>query len=374
MKRSVCAVPFSMSSIPVVNNFNFFMAGYCIASVVTPRGLGIDGRDIGFIENRSPLGFTATSDLEKSIQCCDVVLVLYTESASPLYSYAVHALDEAIQSKKDVFCLLDLEETEKEKYRRIASQQKTEIWFAEQGIFLAPSYLEITSPLYKPFAPVVFVGELAEKVQSYEVFCNLLNSFTQSGIKVSGISTEPATTLFGHHSIDLSQVQDNPAHHVYCISKYIKEIESREHPALILIHLPKPMIKFDEDVKYDFGISAYMISQAISPAYFIVCSPFGFFSSDFWVNMSQNFESKFGYPIDMVHMSNKIIDSSNGEKSRVHFIHRPMEDTASIIRELSDMNNPVPIVNLLNIQTAVKIADNVRKAVLDLSYGLIGGV
>lgn len=373
MKRSVCAVPFSISDVPIVKNFEFFMNDYFIDSVVAPRGIGVDGKDIGYVENRGPTGFIATSDLEASIQRCDEVLIFYKKKESPLYSYAIQALEMAIQQKKNIFCLLQLEDAEKEKYKKTVLLQETKIWFVEQDILSSPSLKELAAPLYKPFAPIVFVGELAEKSQGYEVFCNLLNAFTRIGVNVSGISAEPATALFRHHFIDLSQVNSTPAYHVYCINKYIKELEKQENPSLILINLPMPMIKFDEDIHYDFGVSAYMISQAIEPAYFIACSPFGFFSSDFWSGLSQNFESKFGYPINIVHMSNKAIDSSNSDKGQVCFIHMPTENTDAIIREQSDNTGPVQIMNLSNLLMSENVAKDVQNSILDLPYGLIGG-
>lgn len=294
MKKRVCAVPFSAEDIPVILNAKTLLDGYAVHTVVTPKGIGIDGRDIGHIENRAPLGFTASSDMETGIQQCEATLILGRVFQDPLYVFAVKALEYAITQKKIIFCLLRLSEEEKEKYAKAAMEHGASLWFARQDALPPDVYVETSEMLYKPHANVVFIGELVEKTQGYEVFCNLLSACKRAGLKATGISAEPATALFGHHMIDLSQMEGNPAGHVFRVNQYIRELEKQEHPELILIHLSKPMMRFDERVLYDLGVSAYMISQAVTPGYMIICSPFGFFEDAFWKPISESFEVKFG--------------------------------------------------------------------------------
>lgn len=370
-KLAVCAVPFSKNDIPVIMNLTEFAPEYFVNSVVTPIGLGLEGKDIGTIENRNKLGYEVTSNLSDSIKSCNVVLILPKDRYSPLYDYAIKAIKEAIKQNKDIICLLNLDKETMNYYRKICDRKSISFRYFFQDKLPYVSYKETSAPLYYPYAPVVFIGELAKDIQGYEVFCNLVKMYRAQGIKVSAISSETANNLFGLHTINFSDTKEELSSYVYRINKYIRNVEERENPGIIIIKLPKPMIKFDEDVRYDFGLSAYLISQAIPASFFIVCSPYGFFSDEFWNSISSNFQAKFGYKIDAIHISNKIIDNTNVvNKNELSFVHMPVQKSQVIIEQVS--SESLFIIGNLTIKHHMKrVIDEINNKLLHAPYGLI---
>jgi peptide maturation system protein (TIGR04066 family) len=324
-KVKLCAIPFSILDIPIIINLTKYNPKYIVNSVVAPRGIGLDGKDIGFVENREELGYNVTSNMEDSITSCDSVLVLEKDRYTPLYDYANNAIDEAIIQRKNIICLLKLKKRELNNYKERCKELNINFTYIVEDKLPLCTYKDISEPLYKPHAPVIFIGELAENVQGYEVFCNLINVCRDKSIKVSAIGSERANGFLELHTIDFSDITGELDKQVYKINKYIKKLEEKEHPGVIIIKLPKPMIKYDDDVRYDFGLSSYLISQAIEGSYFIVCSPYGFFNNEFWNTMSNNFQSKFGYGINAIHMSNKMVDYTDViDKNDLSFLHIPI--------------------------------------------------
>lgn len=371
-KTLVCATPFSIEDIPVITNLTNFLPSYVMDSVVSPVGLGLDNKDIGVIENRSNLGYIVTSNLKDSIKSCNVVLILSKNMYSPLYDYAIKAIEEAINQRKDIICLLRLNRDTIDHYNVICQNKNINFRYISQEHLPHILYKDTLKPLYNTYAPVIFVGELTEGIQGYEVFCNLIRMFRSKGIKVSAVGPDTANTLFGLHTIDFSNIKGELSDHIYRINKYIRKIEQKENPGIIIIKLPKPMIKFNEDVRYDFGASAYLISQAISTSYFIVCSPYGFFSNEFWSSMSENFQAKFGYRIDAIHISNKVIDNSNEmDKDKLDFIHIHDFKAKVNIEKVSNKTTNFLLGNLNDSYYIEKIFSDINCSLLNAPYELI---
>ena len=225
--------------------------------------------------------------------------------------------------------------------------------------------------LYHPYAPVIFIGELAEEMQGYEVFCNLVRMYQSQEIKVSAVGPEAANGLFGLHTIDFSDIKGELSSHIYRINNYIREIEEQENPGIIIIKLPKPMIKFDEDVRYDFGLSAYMISQAITASFFIVCSPYGFFTHEFWEPLSSNFQAKFGYGIDAIHISNKVIDNTNEtDKDKLNFVHMPAWKAKEAILQAAGETSFL-LGDFTDPRQLKRVTGEIDSTLLHAPYGLI---
>jgi peptide maturation system protein (TIGR04066 family) len=370
-KLRVCAVSFGSKDIPVILNLTEFLPEYMISSVVTPSGIGLENKDIGVIENRNDLGYLVTSNLEESIQSCDIVLVLEKEVSTPLYEYGIKAMEEAVHQEKDIICLLKLTKETQRQYEEICRKKNISFRCSLPDKLPPNSPKETTESFYHPYAPVIFIGELAEEVQGFEVFCNLVKRFQAVGIKVSAIAAEAANSLFGLHTIDFSDTKGELGSRIYRINHYIRELEERENPELIIIKLPKPMIKFDEDVRYDFGLSAYMIAQAISASYFIVCSPYGFFADEFWEPLSNNFEAKFGYGIDAIHISNKVIDNTNEmDKDKLNFVHLPAWKAQEAILQVTGETS-ILLGDFTDLHQLEKVADEINSTLLQAPYGLI---
>ena len=69
-------------------------------------------------------------------------------------------------------------------------------------------------------------------------------------------------------------------------------------------------MQFSDYIHYDFGISAYMVANAIPADYLLVCSPLNVMSPELYEALNNGLKSKIGVGIAGVHIGNQIIDNS----------------------------------------------------------------
>ena len=127
--------------------------------------------------------------------------------------------------------------------------------------------------------------------------------------RVSVVSTDINAELYGAHSIyHILHSNLSEAAKIYAINSYMKSIEQKEKPTIVLVLMLEPLVEYSETVPNDFGIIPFLLSKAI-PTDFLECSvPYDLCNAAFIINMSDGIEKQNGYPVDAVHFSNVVVD------------------------------------------------------------------
>ena len=308
MRQSVCIVPFTKNEWPLLQNLP---SSYSIGALVAPRGIGTAGEDVAVLKNKGNTGYCFTNSIKYGINSSDIVLISrIQEEQTSLYKFALQALEEAVAEGKDIICFAEIDPETRKKYEEAAAPKATRCLFIENDTltYQPPS---TGDKFHKIHVPVIYIGETIHGCEGYDVFIKLAHSLNLAGKRVLAISEDCYNELFGFgfHHVQFWPNLD-PVRSVYAINEYVYQLALTEHPDVILIKLPEPMMKYDDDNPFDFGMTAFMMSQAVPGDGCICCTYSGNPTSEFWDNINENFKAKFGYPIIAVHLCNQVVDST----------------------------------------------------------------
>ncbi len=364
-KERACIVPFSKKEIPILN---YMPDKYEISSIISV-GMELEGKEISFLTNRKKLGFTATVDWNKGVRECDIVIItdmgMTRERCLDTLIYEI--IDQALCERKKVICFAELEEYRQQTYKTLA--QKIGIPFT---YVYEPYEVQAITRFEKISfkTPIVFLGEMTQECDGYEIVLKLVERLKKDGIRSAVISEDKYNALYEHQYFIQFYEKDGLEYNVERIKILVKGIEEEEKPDVIILKLPKPMTAFDNNVSYDYGISTFIISQAVHADYCIYCGLSEMFSEEFIFNINEHFKHKFGYPIDAFHISNQIVDIAYEPQEQVDTIYVPIgnvEEEARLLREQSGE----PVYQLLGEQDFELFYQGLKKELFSFSYGRI---
>lgn len=345
MDKSICIAPFTGDDFSSFLIADQIRNDYNVVSIYTPGGFAVKECDIGHAYNREAYGYTATSDFDAAMKDADTVLILQADPESDLFRHAQDLIKKAIAAGKHVISLLDLDDDTDNSYRLLC-RQKGLSYFSYRCESLPPVAPEDTyEPLHKLQTPVIVIGEFAPHMDADEVVSLLAKEFIERDKKVSIVSDRNEIGLLGSTSVDFSKLQNRMEDQVYAINRYMEKLERTEHPGIIICKLPQPIVEFNEDIRYDFGLSAFLISRAISPTFFVLCSAYGSFTEETWESLATNCMEKLSFCIDVINISNKMVDTTElNTGGEISYLRRPVADVADL---LGRATTDIPLTSLL---------------------------
>ena len=295
MKNNICigpVTPFSFSTVLFVDAF--LSCKYKIHSILSAKGYELQFIKDMKSDQKEKYGHLLESDFENAMEKVDTVLLPEYRDGDSMYSGSLDVLEKAMNNHKNVISLLELNRKQYE-YYKILSKKMNVIFESYQNDFLPGiQYKEFSKPLHRLHTPVIMIGEMTNDLGADALMASISSFYMKDNRSVSLIGKESILSLLGMHSIDFNNIKGKLERQIYRINKLFHLIELTEHPSVIICKFPHPIMRFNNDIAYDFGASAFMITQAIEPSYFILCSPIGFEDSMFWVPFLKNIEEKFG--------------------------------------------------------------------------------
>lgn len=303
MKR-LCIIPFTNAEYSLINHLT---SNYEITALISPKGIGNFGMDIGHFRNQNDQGYKITNSIDKISDCDTVLISDVSMENKTLYLYAIKAIETAIACQKEILCFLRLSCEDSEKYN--AECVSKGLYFREFNTNTADE-IQLDRKIHKITAPVIYIGEAIHGCRGYDVFLDVINRMRMDGKRVLGISEDSYNELFSIKTLRFWK-GTNPRDAAYRINKIVYDLFKENKSDIIVIKLSEPMIKYDEDNPYDFGLSAYLMSQAVPGDGCVYCAYIGTPYTGFWNTLNDNFLSKFGYPLIAVDVSNQIIDKTS---------------------------------------------------------------
>jgi len=362
--KKLCIVPFTAQEMPLLD---FLKKQYIIESVISPKGIGFEGEDISILTNCQKVGISFTNEVNHSIECCDTVVVTAVNSEmKSLRAYALAALKCAITNSKEVYCFLDLENSEKEEMKHLCKS------YGAKLIIYSDDEFEVIEndgdfSLQKFDAPVIYICEEVPDCDGYSVFLKLAQKFKDKGKKVLAISSDRYNKLLGHTYLDFN-VKSSITSQLNRVNSIVHDLEQTNHPDIILIKLPYPLMRYNDEFVFDCGVSAYLIAQAVPGDGCIYCSQAEPFTEDVWKTYSQTVLARFGYPLLAVHVSNRFIDGTGNEPFGL--VRIPLLEILKRLKDMKD-NTTLPFFNLFFDEQLEELAKYIISEFLDLPYGVI---
>lgn len=190
--------------------------------------------------------------------------------------------------------------------------------------------------------PVVFVAGVAPYTEKFLVQLSLRKKLLENDYQVSQIGSNRYSRLFGFHLYpefmdgDMSNEQK-----IVSFKKYVKYIEVKEHSDIIVVGIPGGIMPVNKRHHFDFGVTAYMISQAISADYVIMNMLYGkSYTREQLEEIRQVCRYRNNFEIDSFHLSNTLLDPTSLVYDQLKFIKLGKREYEQKIDGLYDLMNP----------------------------------
>ncbi len=351
--KNVAIYPFSAESIPVVNYLHKLNPTYKISVLISPNGLGLIGKDASVADNREPMGITVQGNIINVLDQFDVLLITDGNETDDMHKNSYEYMMLAIENKKDIICALTLSDGKLETIQSKCNQFGVNFQYCIDRLETSLGFQKLQSQLrslYTPSTPIIFVGGLIDNANNYEVLLSMATKLKNQGYKVSAVCEKRECKLYKFHTqpFFLKSKEYSEVEKITKYNQFINYIEQSENPDVILIQIPGGMMKYNNILTNDFGIYAYLISQALQPDYFICCTMYGSFPSEFSSKISDDFSCKFGFEINCIHMSNKMLDYQESlQRKKLCFLQYSHNKVNNAVDACNYEDN-IPVFNLLN--------------------------
>ncbi|GEP64321.1 hypothetical protein CBE01nite_20890 [Clostridium beijerinckii] len=338
--------PFDVESAPLIRHSNF-IDNHNIVNIISPNGWGLCGKDAGHTDGGQPVGIIIDSDFDKALENCDTVFFTDSSMKIDLHKFVYPKIIKAAQSSKNIICTIKLENEIIDKVSNICNQNNMffKYFTNESNSMISPP----TEKIYQINTPVVLVFGLSERTNKFEIQLNLRENLDEMGYKVSQIGTRHYCELMGFHSFPKFMYSKSitESEKVILFNHYIKNIESKEAPDVIVIGIPGGAMPINQEFTNGFGIIAYEVSQAIMPDVVVFSTLYTNSSLEILQLLSKSFKYKLGYNIDCYNISNTSLDlrASKYEESLQYIVLN-----LDIINEKKKMYKELdrPVYNILN--------------------------
>lgn len=190
--------------------------------------------------------------------------------------------------------------------------------------------------------PIIFVAGTTSYTEKFHVQLVLRKRLSDNGYKVSQIGSKPYSSLFGFHSYP-SFMSDsmNNTKKIISFKKYVKYIELQEQPELIIVGIPGGIMAVNKKHHFDFGMTAYMISQAVDADYVIMNMLYSLkYTEEQLEEIRKVCRYRFNFEIDCFHLSNALLDPATLKDENLKFIKMGKKEYEKKTDNLYDLMNP----------------------------------
>lgn len=316
MRNKTTIFPYYKNCYEIVYYFTKYTSKYNIKHAISPKGFKLAGKDAGFIENKEELGILIEEDIDMAISQSNILIIT---PISNLYNYREYVLDiikKSIKAKKEIVCVMRLNESELIRFNEMSNAYQINFTYVNPIInkicnsWMTPKKTNvIPKKLYRPEIPVVFIGETFPSSISLKVMLDLKYSLKALGYSVLGITSCICGKLLGFESnIAFLDINLNPAEKCISFNHFIQNICMDNRVDILIIQIPGPVIVYDDYIVNSFGIETFMMSQVLQQDFFVLCDSFQGVEEEYYIKISKYLKEKFGFYIDVVSMTNGMLD------------------------------------------------------------------
>lgn len=288
-----------------------------VVKLVSPRGWGFTGMDASAADGGDTLGIKIEDNFEMAIEECDTLLLVDSICSLAFEKYIMPKVRIAAGMVKNIICTRSLNSDEVKEIEHICRETGSQFkCYIKEGKsefeIIAENRVQIETP-------VVFVAGTGERSDKFEVQLSLREELIKRGYSVCQIGTRSFCELLGFHSMPdfILGTQIKESQKVCYFNHYIKQLETREKPDIIIIGIPGGIMPINDLFSNQFGIIMYEISQAVQPDYSILCSHNEEHDLSFYKEISEGVNHKFGFNIDCHIVSHIKIDWMESQNSKV---------------------------------------------------------
>ena len=347
MKTKIALYPLCAQSLPFVKYFDKLQDHYELVKAIALPGMALSEKDVAHLRKHPPVGIHLAEQIDLADSSWDMLAFIDSELIEDDKVAAI--LQEAIVQGKTVACYNDGTHRENPIIAKVASDYPGRVvsYAGHDGIHEAA---QLMIDIHSIEAPIMLIGGLVKDADTTEVLLSLLERLRAEGQHPMGITRHALGEVFGLHSIShiFNDRRLTENEKILAINGAIKVWELEERPDVILIEAPDAMMRYDGNVLDDFGIYTYMLSQAISLDYIVVCIPYNLAAGVLMEALSEGFEHRFGAPIQAVHVSNLLIDAPDMTQTRkASYVHLDLAKVHEKLMSEEVRNSAIPMYDMV---------------------------
>ena len=336
--------PYDAHSLPLVRHFNDFQNEYELVKIYSLPGSGLDGHDAAYACNQPEVGRLIECPI--CLDSCEwdtLILMRQYVNSDDMAKRIVH---EALLAGKRVLCLEGKEESVPKWLKEISSdcqelQIKTLRSFHSDG--WDSTYIQDID------TPVILIGGFIGGSDTLEIVLSVSKALQQNGLDVITVTQEPVASLFDYISVQPPKMfSDNLPEYIRSIKAQFWKIEKEYMPDIIVVEAPDAMIQYSKLVPNGYGIYTYMLCSAIAPDHCICCVPHNMAIPELINEISNDFFTRYGVTIDIVHISNLIVDGAKTFETRnMCTFYDNFETAYDIASRIGEFQRDVLFVNAI---------------------------
>lgn len=368
--KRVTIYPFNGDFIAFVKFSNKYSDIFRVTELVAPKGWGVNGKDAGVMYNKPQVGLIVSDDLNRALENSDILMIAENKFNENFHPIIISNIINAIERKKDIICTMKLSCKEIELLKQISTKFGVRFTYSPEETvweYVKDTLCIQSSKLYSPQAVVVFVGELLDGIDGFDVLLSVTDYLKSSGFKTLTIGARSYCELLGLLSLPsiITQTDISDNEKINYFNRYIKYLDEKEKPDIFIIQLPGGMMKYNDHFTNGFGVTPYIMSQAVQGDYFILSTQYDTPDTKFYNMLSNNFTYRFGFEIDCIHMSNAYIDFPDSIGSgKLTYLYIEQQLLDSTIKQYYE-ESEIPIYNIDNFSDRIKMFEQLHDS---LSY------
>lgn len=377
MKKKTAAVfPVFSDTIPIIRYLYSQSDEYNIVELLSPSGCGVCGMDAGYADNKSHLGITVVDYKNSRFDGWDYLILLNHahnerdgyEAANEGVLRKAGALGKRILTHSEAMSatLSKIGKTDSDltSFQRLNRSDNHDMSILEQYASHEMRY---------PNVVTVLVGELINDYSGLSPFLNLYHSLSKYA-KVVLITTETNLCLCGAISLQpvLGNMRLSERDKILYMNKAVCDIYDNLNPDIIMIYSDKPLFAYNDRIYGDFGVSMYMITQAINITYFVSSIPTLYFDPIYINELTEQTENCFGVPIDFASISNTFVDDA-ASSNTVHtpICHVAPEKVQSMLQRCKSVNLGICNGDLTSEDCVDECVDSIMAILDDKRFGSV---
>lgn len=322
---------------------------YHVEWLVVP-GFRYEGKDAGLLYNEPMMGMTISNNITAAIDECDCLIITDGNYPERFRENILGNILLALKKNKEIICTLELMEDELNSIREECSYN--DILF-KYPLDIKRKYKtpDFSKKLITPKASVIFIGEVISGLDSFKITLGITTNMRKHGYKTITLVEKSWCDFLNLTPMPDFMIQNNMDDNskVYAFNQFIRQLEQKENPDLIIIQLPGAIMRFNDNLTAGFGIVPYLIGLAVQAEYMIFSSSYNIMPPTYYESLSERFEHQIGVGIDFLHMSNALIDVNDSKgPDNFSFLRVEQEKVENEVNRLNQIGE-IPVFNCNNL-------------------------
>lgn len=326
--------PYTPKSISIIKNKSLLKGGE-VVQISAPLGFGLEGKN-GYIWGEEKSEYIISNKIEQEIDG----IWITPEIAYMSIDEILKALEKLpIANKKIYYSAYLSVDAENKIFDLCKHMGAKEIM--KQGTTSDAELSVCDNILYKFNTPIIAIAGVGSFSQKFDLQLYLRKELLKVGYKVSQVGTRPYCEMFGFQSMPKWMFDSTytDKEKVYAFNHFLKMIELKEKPEVIIIGMPEGIIPFNEKHPQGFGLYAYEICAAIHPDYLIMSLYNGEYTQQFLEEMNNLTKYRLHVEVDDFYVSNYVPMSTSYKKEHMVFTYSENKKCNDTLFDTDDMKN-----------------------------------